>query len=237
MDGVKVVAAGLAAAFGLIALQVWQANNNTAQNMIQPGPKVEPLQAGAAPNTVNGGPDAAASPGASVAPVSGANTSGCQPQGGWSSLGNPSYVSAGQANIDTDGDPNYENTDTSWNPNTSSGYSSGNYPGVVLTRQMYDDGVRKGDLAQVTNNSTGQSTLGVVYDANYDSNNTAYRDNQEISDYLAGQVGIQLQSNGDTVGSNPITIQAYAGSANSSINCDQSSNSSAYTTSATDTGN
>jgi hypothetical protein len=146
---------------------------------------------------------------------------GCQPTGGWDSLGNAGYSYSTDAHIDTDGGSIYNDpAGASW---TSSGYNSDNYPGVVLTRTMADAGIQMGDLCSVTNNATGQTMLARVYDQNFDSSHPAYRDQCEVSDYLATQLGIQLVSNGNTVGTNPITIQAYAGTASVQLDCTQSS--------------
>jgi|GEM_PF-5169604 hypothetical protein len=146
---------------------------------------------------------------------------GCQPAGGWGCLGNPGYTYSTDAHIDTDGGSMYN--DATGQGNTSSGFNSDNYPGVVLTRTMADDGIQMGDLCLVTNNTTGQTMLAKVYDTNFDSSHSAYRDQCEVSDYLASQLGIQMLSNGNTVGTNPITIQAYGGTSDVSLDCDQSS--------------
>lgn len=151
--------------------------------------------------------------------VSGLPT-GCQPAGGWDSLGNAGYSYSTDAHIDTDGGSIYN--DPTGVSGTSSGYNSDNYPGVVLTRTMADAGIQMGDLCLVTNNATGQTMLAKVYDQNFDTSHPAYRDQCEVSDYLATQLGIQLMSNGETVGTNPISIQAYAGTANVQLNCSQS---------------
>ena len=153
--------------------------------------------------------------------------SGCQPAGGWGSLGNPGYTYSTDAHIDTDGGSIYN--DATYNSGTSSGFNSDNYPGVVLTRTMADAGVQMGDLCLVTNNSTGQTMLAKVYDSNFDSSHTAYRDQCEVSDYLATQLGIQLLSNGNTVSTNPITIQAYGGTSNVQLDCSQSSDTTLTT--------
>jgi hypothetical protein len=145
---------------------------------------------------------------------------GCQPAGGWGSLGSPAYTYSTDAHIDTDGGTMFN--DATGQSTTSTGFSSDNYPGVVLTRTMADDGIQMGDLCLVTNNATGQTMLAKVYDANFDSSHPAYRDQCEVSDYLAGQLGIQMLADGNTAGTNPVTIQAYGGTSNVSLDCDQS---------------
>lgn len=204
----KTIIGTIAAAFALVGFQSWQASQS--DSTVTPAPiPVQQLQAGAAPNNVSGA--------GGLAPVDATSFTGCQPQGGWSSLGNPAYTFSNDAHIDTDGGTQYN--DPTGQGQTSSGQNSDTYSGVVLTRTMYDQGIRMGDLVQVTNNQTGQSITARVYDSNFDSQNNAYRDQAEISDYAATQLGIQLQSNGNTIGNNPITIQAYAGTANAQLNC------------------
>lgn len=210
----KTISGGIAVAFAVITFQSWQATQSDNNTLPSPIP-IQQLQAGAAPNNVSGA--------GGLTPVNATNLTGCQPQGGWGSLGNPTYTFSNDAHIDTDGGTQYN--DQTGSGQTSSGQNSDTYPGVVLTRTMYDEGIRMGDLVQVTNNQTGQAITARIYDSNFDSQNTAYRDQAEISDYAASELGIQMQSNGNTIGTNPVTIQAYAGTANDQLNCSNTQSS------------
>jgi hypothetical protein len=137
------------------------------------------------------------------------------------STATPSYTYSDDAHIDTDGgtryaDPTQQNT-------TSSGNNSDTYSGIVLTKQMQAQGLKQGDYAEVTNNQTGQTIYARVYDANFDDDKgISHGDQAEISDYAASQLGIQLTGNANTVGTNPVTIRAYAGTSGLAEDCNPS---------------
>jgi hypothetical protein len=207
----KGTATGVGIAFAALIFMAWQENHKSEVPVAMPT-KIDKLEAGSAPNSTNG--PGGLTPAALTDP-----TAGCPPTGGLN--GDPSYTYSDDAHIDTDGgtkyaDPTQQNT-------TSSGNNSDTYPGIVLTKQMQAQGLKMGDYAQVTNNQTGQTVYARVYDANFDDEKgISHGDQTEIADYLATQLGIQMQSNGNTVGTNPITIRAYAGTSNLAEDCSQS---------------
>lgn len=207
----KGVATGIGISFAAILFMAWHEQNKYKVPVAE-STKIEKLEAGSAPSSSNGA--GGLTPAAPTDP-----TSGCPPAGGLN--GDPSYTYSDDAHIDTDGgtqyaDPTQQNT-------TSSGNNSDTYLGIVLTKQMQADGLKIGDYAQVTNNQTGQTVYARVYDANFDdAKGISHGDQAEIADYLATQLGIQLTSNGNAVGTNPITIRAYAGTSNLAQDCSAS---------------
>jgi hypothetical protein len=207
----KGTATGVGIAFAALIFMGWQENNKTNVPVAMPT-HIDKLEAGSAPNSANGA--GGLSPAALTDP-----TSGCAPVGGLN--GDPSYTYSDDASIDTDGgtqyaDPTQQNT-------TSSGNNSDTYSGIVLTKQMQAQGLKQGDYAEVTNNQTGQTIYARVYDANFDDDKgISHGDQAEVSDYAASQLGIQLTGNGNTVGTNPVTIRAYAGTSGLAEDCNQS---------------
>ena len=124
-------------------------------------------------------------------------------------LGNAVYTTNGTAHIDTDGDPAYAGSDGTWNLNTSGTVNgqpvnSGEYAYVVVNESaMQEYGITTGDWALVTNTATGQETWARVEDVD------GWSGTNEISVAAANSVGIQVQSNSNTVGNPSISIQYY----------------------------
>ena len=128
-----------------------------------------------------------------------------------SALGDPLVTTAGTAHIDTDGDPAFSNGDGTWNPNTTgtvNGQSvdSGQYAYVVVSPEQEAAGVQIGDWALVTNDATGQQVWARVEDVGPSGGQN------EISVAAANAVGIQVQSNSNTVGNPSVTVQYYGSS-------------------------
>jgi hypothetical protein len=207
----KGTATGVGIAFAALIFMAWQENNKTNVPVAMPT-KIDKLEAGAAPNSSNGA--AGLTPAALTDP-----SAGCPPAGGLN--GDPSYTFSNDAHIDTDGGTKY--ADPTQQSSTSSGNNSDTYSGIVLTKQMQAQGLKQGDYAEVTNNQTGQTIYARVYDANFDDDKgISHGDQAEVSDYAASQLGIQLTGNGNTVGTNPVTIRAYAGTSGLAEDCNQS---------------
>jgi hypothetical protein len=209
----KGVVGGIGLAYLAIGIMMWQ---QEAQSPSSPPPTIpiEKLRAGAAPNNSSGA--------GGLSPANLSNpTAGCLPTGGLTALGNPSYTFSNNAHIDTDGGTMY--ADPAQQGTTSSGYNSDTYPGVVLTKTMQAAGMQQGDYVLVTNNQTGQTTVGRIYDANFDdAKGISHGDQAEISDNLASNLGIQMDSQGNTIGTNDITLRGYAGTSGLPADCNQS---------------
>lgn len=209
----KVVTGGVSLAYLAIGALIWQNESNSPRSTGPATIPVEKLRAGAAPNNSSGA--GGLTPAALSDP-----TAGCLPVGGDGSLGDPSYTFSNDAHIDTDGGTKY--ADPTQLATTSSGQNSDTYPGVVLTKSMQAAGIQQGDYFKVTNNATGQTVMARVYDANFDdAKGISHGDQAEISDYAASLLGIQLDSQGNTVGTNAITLRGYAGTAGLAADCNQ----------------
>jgi hypothetical protein len=209
----KGVVGGVGLAYLAIGIMMWQQEGHSPSSP-PPTIPIEKLRAGAAPNNSSG-------PGG-LTPAALTNPSaGCMPAGGDAALGDPNYTFSNDAHIDTDGGTMY--ADPTQQGTTSSGYNSDTYPGVVLTKTMQAAGMQQGDYVLVTNNQTGQTTVGRIYDANFDdAKGISHGDQAEISDYAASLLGIQMQNNGNTIGTNDITLRGYAGTSGLPADCNQS---------------
>ena len=127
-------------------------------------------------------------------------------------LGDASFSSSAQvARIDTDGDPNESTAyDPSYNPDTSGTINgqpvdSSQYAYVVRNAAMAAAGVQIGDWALVTNADTGAQVWARVED-----NGPPDASAGEISEAAATAVGIQFQTNSNTIGNPMVTVQAFA---------------------------
>jgi hypothetical protein len=200
-----------------IAFQMWNAEHKSGPERptpIQPPSRVQKLEAGSAPNSSSGS--------AQVPPVTPTGPiQGCPPVGGVAALGDPTYNKGfADVRVDTDGGTQYHDKDHLGQ--TSSGNNSDTYAGVVLTKTMAGDGIKQGDLFYATNNQTGAGMWARVYDANFDDDKgISHGDQGEISDYLATQLGIPLNSLGENNGTNPITLTGYAGTSGIAQDCSQ----------------
>jgi hypothetical protein len=156
-------------------------------------------------------------PGSAATPADATNVAGpCSPVGGVEALGTPSYTSNSTAKIDTDGDPNAQGHDATWQPQTKGGVNAGTYAFVVMSQtQMFENNVSIGDWALVTNNQTGQQTWARVEDVGPEGGEG------EISEAAASQIGIQYTPDSFTVGNPSVTVQAYAQTASIESNCNQ----------------
>jgi hypothetical protein len=140
-----------------------------------------------------------------------ADTNGgfCDPAGGISALGDPSYTSGtAVAKIDTDGDPNF--TGDATHSNNTSGkvngqsVNSATYNYVVMSKsQMLQDNVSLGDWATVTG-PNGNTVYARVEDIGPDGQDG------EISEAAARAVGIQITSSSATVGDPTVVVDAYS---------------------------
>jgi hypothetical protein len=128
-----------------------------------------------------------------------------------SQFGAASFTSDSLAKVDTDGDPFEQGYDTTWNAETSGQISgqpvnSAEYAYVVMSQgQMAASGAQIGDWALVTNNDTGQSVWARVEDVGPPGGTG------EISEACATGVGIQFQTNSNTIGNPSVTVQVYSG--------------------------
>jgi hypothetical protein len=123
-------------------------------------------------------------------------------------LGNPIVTTSGLAKIDTDGDSAFSGSDQTWNAATSGTVdgqyvNSGEYAYVVVSQEQEQAGVQLGDWALVTNGATGQQVWARVEDVGPSGGQN------EISVAAANAVGIQVQSNSNTVGNPSVTVQFY----------------------------
>lgn len=152
----------------------------------------------------------------------------CAPAGGTAALGTASYASDSTAKVDTDGDPNAQGQDVSWQSETTGGVNAGTYNFVVMSRQqMRQSGASIGDWAQVTNDQTGQTAWAKVEDVG-PKNGTG-----EISEAAAASVGISTAvvqtkegPNTVTVGSPSVSVNVYGGSAGVQSDCDSTTTAS-----------
>jgi hypothetical protein len=128
-----------------------------------------------------------------------------------SQFGAASFTSDSLAKIDTDGDPSEQGYDKTWSAQTSGQIdgqpvNSADYAYVVMSQgQMAASGAQIGDWALVTNNDTGQSMWARVEDVGPPGGTG------EISEACATGVGIQFQSNSNTIGNPSVTVQVYSG--------------------------
>jgi hypothetical protein len=147
-------------------------------------------------------------------------SSGCPPA---VSLGDASWSSGGPvtAAIDTDGDPNFKNTDATWQAQTTSGVNSAQVPFIVMSQQQLNaSGVSVGDWARISNPANGKSSWAIVGDKGPQS----AVNGGEISEKAAQNVGIAFQSNSSTIGNPQVVVQSWANTSGVQADCSQTQN-------------